>query len=368
VDIKTLLKTSVAAGALLAVAAPMQTAEAGSIAAANSKMDLKVGGRVIRGIMYLDDGNNSQLFHTRGRSADTEVYFSASGKLTESITVGALHREDMNEVGQPGFATGDGQETNGADADAQKYSYVYFKHKSLGTLTMGFQGEAGDGAVNIKKGGSIIGSPGLMTGTTQFTTGTAGYSGITANAQVSNLDPGSSNEIRYDSPSISGFTLALSQHTDSGWNAALRYAGTIAGISVSAGYHYLNESGGAANVHDWGGSIAAQHSSGLHASIADAHRRGAGLARTPDYRRYSGGYEASLSSLGKTDFAVQYFKGDDVAAAGRDGTELTIGVHQSLDAIGGKISLSYTKAELDDTTGTAYNDIDVIYLETQVNF
>jgi hypothetical protein len=369
VDIKTILKSSVAAGALVALAAPMQMAEAGSIAAGNSKIDLKVGGRVIRGVQYIDDGNNTNLFHTHGRSADTEIYFAVSGKLTESTTAGAVHRFDVNEVGNSSFSAAPGQnDTQAAAADAQKFSYVYFKHKSMGTLTMGFQGEAGDGAVNLKYGKALVGSPGLYTGNTTLTTGTAGTSTVTAGAQASNLDPGSSNEIRYDSPSISGFTLSGSQHSDGGFSTAVRYSGKIAGLSVKGAYHYNGESGGNDGSNYWGGSIAVQHSSGFHVAIADSHRRGEGLGRTPDYRRYSGGYEASMNSLGKTDFYVQYMKGEDIATAGTDGTEIVVGVTQGLDAIGGAIGLAYANVSVDDAAGTAYNDVDVVYLETQINF
>ena len=57
-----------------------------------------------------------------------------------------------------------------------------------------------------------------------------------------------------------------------------------------------------------------------------------------------------------------------VVTAGREGNEVIVGVTQGLDAIGGRVGLAYSTTEVEDNTGTTYQDVDVIYLETQVAF
>ena len=47
---------------------------------------------------------------------------------------------------------------------------------------------------------------------------------------------------------------------------------------------------------------------------------------------------------------------------------MVVGVTQGLDAIGGYVGLAYSTTEVEDNTGTTYQDVDVIYLETQVAF
>jgi hypothetical protein len=368
VDIKNLLKSSVAVGALVALAAPMQTAHAGSIAQAG-KLDLKVGGRIIRGIAYADDGDADHLFHVGGRSADTEIYFSVSGKLTESVTVGGQHRFDVNDPGGAYHLGTTGADTHSTTADGAKYSKVHFAHKSMGTIHMGYWSEAGDGAINLKYGSALVGSPGLISDDIQARTSANADAGFTAGSQVSNLDPGSENMLRYDSPSISGFKVALSTHDEGGWGSALRYSGSMSGINVKAAAHFTNDNGqGTAGGKSYGGSIAAQHASGLHVAGAYAITRTEGSGRKPNYNRISGGYEAKMNSLGKTDFYVQYMDTEDAVTAGRDGTEVNVGITQKLDAIGGAIGLVYSNLEVEDNTATEYQDVDVIYLETQVNF
>ena len=95
-NIKTTLKASVAAGALLALATPMQSAEAGTTAS-NGKFDVTWGARIHRALRHVDDGQHDGIFQTDGTSANSEVWVSGSGKLTEGITMGGLLRWDIGK-------------------------------------------------------------------------------------------------------------------------------------------------------------------------------------------------------------------------------------------------------------------------------
>lgn len=374
-DIKTLLKSSVAAGALLALAAPMHTAEAGGISGGNSKMDLKVGGRVLRGIAYADDGENTGVFHVGGRSADTELYFSASGKLTESVSVGAVYRMDVNESASTYSFGGANKKTNVAGNFGEKYSKIHFAHKSLGTLHMGNMEEAGDGATNLKFGMAISGTPGTFVGDIQPQLKSGGVSTATAKSRMSSLGGGRHNLVRYDSPTFAGFKVSLSEAGVNGTSTALRYSGAFAGVKVKAAGHWTKNEDHGDNI-SYGGSFAAQHSSGLHIAAAygtnkdDHDTKPDGVYDiNAQYRRLSGGYEAKVNSLGKTDFYVQWMNNSGVSVPGSRATELNFGATQSLDSIGGRIGLVYSNVSGKQGDGQrAVKDIDVVYMETQINF
>ena len=77
-DIKTILKTSVAAGALLAFAAPVSDAKAGNITNANSKATVSIGGRIHRSLVSVDDGAHEGFFHSDGTTGDSEMWLSGS--------------------------------------------------------------------------------------------------------------------------------------------------------------------------------------------------------------------------------------------------------------------------------------------------
>ena len=72
-NIKTTLKASVAAGALLALATPMQSAEAGAVNS-SAKFDVTWGARIHRAMRYVDDGHHDGMFNTDGTSANSEVW------------------------------------------------------------------------------------------------------------------------------------------------------------------------------------------------------------------------------------------------------------------------------------------------------
>ncbi len=363
-DIKSILKSSVAVGALVALAVPAQDAYAGSIKQAG-KLDLKVGGRVVKGIAHVDDGVNDHTFIPDGLSADTELYFSASGKLTEAVTAGLLYKLNVQQMGaEYEFSNDDGDETVTNTAQSVNKQNIYFKHSSMGTLSMGYMSQAGDGASNLKYGKALATTGGFAR-QTLLRDSTDATTTITAAGQISNLDQGDDNVIRYDSPSISGFTVAGSFHDDGGGAAALRYAGSMADINFGAAIAYRGGGTGTKNIH---GSVRAQHASGLHLAYGGGHQSVDGSGRSPKLMRLHGGFEASMNSLGKTDIYATYIDNEDVATAGRDGQEVIVGVTQGLDAIGGRVGLAYSTTEVEDNTGTTYQDVDVIYLETQVAF
>ena len=371
-DIKTTLKASVAAGALLALAAPMQTAEAGKLSAGNSKIDVTWGGRVHRAVRFVDDGAHDGLFQTDGTSSNSEVWFSGSGALTESVTMGALLRWDVGKNnGTVSFGRTTGDQTLADDAFTSKYETIYFKHKAMGTLTIGQWDQAAAGAPNLGyANGMGGGGGGTHAGGFEFTTTNGAFSGTTVGAVFSDIDPSfGNNVIRYDSPSFSGFGVAASLAGDSATSAKLSYSGSFSGVSVKAAIAYHNEEANG----DWDGimgSIAAKHSSGLSARFGYGKQENS-LAATlndPEYKVFGVGYAAKLSSLGTTTFAVNYHNTEDNTAVGDDAEDLTVSIVQSLDSVGGRIGIEYSRIEYTDSASNPYNDIDVVYFETGFNF
>jgi len=129
VDIKTILKTSVAAGALLAFAAPVSDVKAGNVTNANSKATVSIGGRIHRAITALDDGVHEELFHKDGTTGDSEMWLSGSGALTESITVKGSLRWDIAKAAVTcgfGSSANGGEAACGDAANGNKYENIAF--------------------------------------------------------------------------------------------------------------------------------------------------------------------------------------------------------------------------------------------------
>lgn len=372
-DIKTVLKSSVAAGALLALAVPVgNVADAAGLSASNGgKVDVKVGGRVGRSVMHVDDGVHDGLFHLDGRSTDSEWWITGSGKLTENVTMSGVFDMNATQAGDsPSFGTtsGTGDATTAAAAQSVDNQYVRFKHSSMGTITIGHTSEAGDGANNLAYGNSVHGAIGGSTSGFNFTTGAAGaFSADTSGSFVSNLDPGDSEEIRYDSPAINGFTLAASTHQDSSSAVALRYTGKLGGMDMKAAAHYLFNDG----KDTMGGSAAFKHASGFHFAAGYGKYSwdsDAGAGRSTNTIRLTAGYTMKANSLGATDLTVHYAETEDLGAYGDSGEWFEVGIDQTLDAVGGSIGIAYSRVEASDSANTDYNDLDAVVMETVFNF
>ncbi len=365
-EIKTVLKASVAAGALLALAAPVDAVAGGKVSAGNSKVDIKLAGRVHRSIHYIDDGSHDQVFQGAGISGNSEVWISGEGKLTESVSMGAYIRWDIaKNQNSHSFGSTTGAAASTTADDASKYEYVYFKSASMGTLSIGDIEPGGDGAIDVHYG-SFAGDSSAYLSAVDVTTSGGAFSGTEAASFVGTIDPGTdANRVRYDSPSFSGFSLHGDLEQGGGGSVAVKYSGTIAGLTVGAGATYEADGGGN-NIQ--GGSIRVKHSSGIHASVNYGKNNVENTNADPEYTRVVVGYDAKLNSLGNTNISLYWDKTEDETTKGNEGEAYGIGIGQSLDAVGGKIQLDYMTFDFSDAISTNYQDIDVVLLETSFNF
>jgi len=372
VDFKKHLTSTVAAGALLAFAAPVDVV-AGEANLGNDKVNVTLGGRIHRHIVHIDDGFRDGVFHGTGSSGDSELWLSGSGKLTENVTMGAYVRWDIAKQGQShSFGSTSGAQSSSDKANSHKYEYIYFKHGSMGTLTLGDADSGANGTMNGNYG-SFAADPGVSGSGTDLTTGSAGAFGAgEISAFIKYLDAGSdtNNRVVYASPSMGGFSLGADLEQGGGGGAGLKWAGTVSGISAKAGIGF--ENGGGGNELR-GASVALKHSSGMHVALNYGDMDvddGDESATTTDYEtmRIVAGYESSVSSLGKTNISVSYLEAEDVSGTGDEGESIQIAVNQALDSVGGKIILQYENLSFSDSAGTDINDMDIVLLETAFNF
>jgi len=370
VEFKKYLGTTVAATALLAFSAPID-ANAGSIAANNSKIDLKVGGRVHKTLTWADDGYRDGLFHTDGLTTNTEMWLSGSAKLTEAVTMGALQRWDLqNQNAKYNFDSSTGAKETTATTSTGKYSYVYFKHSSMGTLTIGDAEPGANGTMN-KHGGTFVADPGGGGSSVHFTTGSDGVgSGATIGDFLAYLDPGSdgNNRVVYNAPAMGGFSLGADFEQDGGGSVGVKWAGTVSGLTTAVGAGF--EADGSGNSKT-GGSVAVSHANGMHVAINyGEYDQDIETTTATDYdtMRIVAGYKTSVNSLGSTNISVSYLEADGVTGTGDEGESIQVGIGQALDAVGGNIKLTYDQISASDSAANDYNDIDVINLDFSFNF
>jgi len=367
VEIKTALKASVAAAALMAFTAPVDAVAGGKVSANNSKIDFKLGARVHRSITSIDDGTHSAVFQSDGISGNSEIWLSGSGKITESTTMGAYFRWDIPK-NEPSFSfgSGGGAGAYGAEAgSASKYEYVYIKNAAMGTLSFGDIEPGADGTMNTSYGaragddGASVSGIDVMTSAGAFTNDeSADYIGI--------IDPSAdATRIRYDSPSFAGLTLHGDVENAGGASYGAKWSGTMSGLTVKAGIGREHDGGGGQST---GFSVAVKHASGLHAAVNYGEFDNDGDNIDPEWRRAVIGYDAKMNSFGNTNISVFMSEKEDETAIGNEGEMLSVGVKQSLDSIGGAVVLQYDTYSFENLAAEDMSDIDALVFELQFNF
>ena len=371
-DFKKYLASTVAAGALLAFAAPVD-AVAGAVNNTNSKIALTIGGRVHKSLIHADDGFRDALFFVDGRSSNTEMWWSGSAKLTETVTMGAYQRWDVaNQGGSYSFGSGTGASPaiTAGTTEGGKYSYIYFKHASMGTLSFGDVESGANGTMN-GNGGGFSANPGVQASGMDITSGTESWAASDEISDFLTLADGGGdgqNRITYSSPSMGGFSFAGDVEQDGGGGIGVKWSGSVAGLTakITGG----SEWDGSAN-NLTGGAVVLSHSSGLHASVNHyKYDLDVETATATDYdgTTVSAGYKAKLNSLGSTNIAVSYHETDDKTGTGDEGESHRFGITQGLDAVGGNVKLMYETLSFSDSASTAYNDMDTLGMEISFNF
>lgn len=374
-NIKTTLKASVAAAALFAVAVPV--AEAGSISNSNG-MDVSISGHFNKAMIHIDNGEDAGTYQIDNGGSMSRARIVAKGKVNEALSVSGVF-----EWGMQASATGSIDPHDGASAGASngtesgtdnffglRHSYVSFAHKSMGSLAIGHTSEATDGITEYGGMGNIhYGTTSLFAGGASLVnSATKVRSNSGSSFQVS-ADGGRTSVIRYNTPSIAGITLGVSNSNEQNPAADAKFSGKFGGIGISAGIGYKN-TGASSTTQDaqWGGGIAVSHDSGLS---ADFNYSKLDLKSTAGYTPvgWSAGinYAADLSAMGTTTFRVAYIVGEDAAAKGDEYTGYVVGVEQGL-ASGVAVYGAFQLEENSQAAGVSYEDVTSIVAGTKVVF
>jgi hypothetical protein len=406
VNLKNTLKSSVAAAALFAVAAPV-TSEAGNIT--NGKTaKLAISGQVVKQVTNLDDGSSNKTFLTDGGQTSSRIRWVASAKLSDSVTVGGAIEMNTPQSDQAGLMRlgapgGNGAVTDNKSAWAMRHNYLYASSKEMGKLTLGMTSTAADGSSEASFTGTGIfaGSAGISAGQDTRFIDSSTSSALTESAHsvdkvISNLDhTGRADVIRYDAPAIMGLKLKTSWQHDGNWDVAAEYADKVEGVKLKMRAGYTGMAGNATKNHIATGSIALGLDSGFHVALAGGHENIGNVndgddliaanvspdtnndgINDPHFYAVTVGYNAKMFAPGTTAFAINYNETKNkVYVANQDdnkGTSLQFQAVQNFSSIGSAIGVEWAHYTYDSETGAGvantYDDIDAVTLSTVFKF
>jgi len=379
-SIKTTLKSSVAAAALFAVAAPVVSSPAEAGLNNGNDNTVEISGSINRSLIYVDNGISNEWVHSDGGTDNSRLRIVISGQMTESIKVGGLWEADLpHSQGQKSITTGitntSGTVTAGTDNGSfgLRKASIKFTHANLGSLSIGQDTVAAnnkpslDSTSNNNAGMSHGGSVMVYDKTA------AANTAHTAGTQFTSYFGGNKDRVRYDSPSVMNFIVSGSFSDDNYYDAGITYGREFGDITVALAAQFQHLAT-AAPTENYGGGIALKHTSGLSGGYHYGKEVGTSTGDTTTGIEGSSwgmevGYTTTeLSNLGATSFNVIYTEADETLTDNLEAENIGVHFSQSLPA-GINVYAAYEVASFDDnSTATALEDVTVFLVGTRLKF
>lgn len=308
----------------------------------NRKVSLTIAGHVHEGIMFWDDGGESNAYVVDVQNDQSNFSFSGDAAISPDVTAGfsiliRLQDSLSGEVSQD-------DDDTGLDPLLLWEANWFLESKSLGKVTVGLASRVSDGAPeqDLSETGlaGYVGAQDVGGGMALRRSADGALIDIGWGDLISHYNGDTANIVRYDTPTLAGFTLSASWGEDDIWDVGANYEGAFGNFQVAGAIAYT-EITDEDDSNIVVGSFALLHEpSGLNALIAAGRQSfdtaaldGDGVFRTPADATFiyaKLGWIANFTSLGHTAFFGEYGRFEDFASAGAD-----VGLIQQLDSTGG---------------------------------
>ena len=377
--------------------------EATTVRKGNRKVSLSLSGHVNTGVLFWDDGFESDAYVVTNNNSRSRFRMKGSAKMGGGWSAGFLIELGVNEStsSQVSQASDDGSQGVAIDV---RHNMWYIKGP-IGRISVGQTGQAVEGAAEVDLSGTGLSDyqgAGFLTSSFLFRrSGDNVLTDFTSGSVLKDHDGNRRDVVRYDTPSIAGFTLSASWGDDDEYDAALRFANEFGGVlRVAAAIGYLvddDDNGAKGDFDAILGSISVMHvPTGLNIGYRYVNRDFDGVS-TPD--ETSHGIKVGISqkffAAGKTSISGTYGWFDDTIAT-RDGTTLSltgatastvasseanywgVGIVQKIDAAAMELYAGYRHWTLDSfslvdgagaaVAGSEIQDFDTVIVGGRIRF
>jgi len=369
----------------------------------NRKVSLTISGFVTQQIMVWDNGTEDDAYvGSNVNDLSSRVNFDGSAKINSEWSAGysirisvmnsstTLASEDDDDIA-PGLVGVNNLDSSG-DRLYIEHNYLWVKNERLGKIGIGRQSQATDNISiqDVSGVASLFAANGVIFDG-MFISQIA-ENGPLAGARIpgiaisachsinfginSDCSGDRSDNIRYDSPTIAGFTLSASWGEDDFWDVALRYAGELGDFKVLAGVGYTWRTDDAADTGSntefnastdlIQGVISVMHTpTGLFVNVS-ALQEEIDIAGQPDNQQIyvKAGIRQKWNSLGATVLYGEYGLAEDAfnatfaTATGAIGSEFErygAGIVQEIDAAAMAVWVKWRRheGEIDTAAGTS---------------
>ncbi|MGB1548227.1 MAG: porin [Alphaproteobacteria bacterium] len=345
-----------------------------TVKSGNNKVSLTLKGQVNRGVLVVDDGAQSDVFHVDNDFSSTRIDIIGEVKPRNDLKVGALIEMEVQSNPSNKVVINQNKPASGTTL-TERIIDVYFDSKEFGRLTLGQGKMASDGTSEVDLSGTgviALSKVQELAADINFRQdNAAATAGPTIDAVYTNLDGlAREDRIRYDTPKFHGFQVSTAHADGSEFDVAVRHDDTFDGVKTAAAIAYSNSSA----VDDFkqvNGSVSVLFPVGLSLTFAagtqDPDASAAG-ADDPVFWWGKIGWQTKLfPELGKTYFSIDYGQSEDFSAQGDEFDSVGGAIVQKLDDWGMELFLSGRNYSLKQP-GVSYHDIFAFMSGARVKF
>jgi hypothetical protein len=336
----------------------------------SDKVGVQIYGQVNRGVLYVDDGNDSEFYHVDNDNSSTRLGINAKTRTGGDLEVGAkfevqFESNSSSEVSQTALSAG-------TDNFTKRHLDLFFESKRFGKLSMGQGDTASNGTSEVDLSGtSLIGYSDVETvaGGMFFFDATANILSTTAVGKVFNNMDGLSRKdrLRYDTHSFNGFVLSVSAVEEKAEDIALQYNKVFPGFKLSAAAAYANID--STPVDDQlNGSVSVLLNSGINATFAAGVQNMQASGRDDPIFYYAKlGYKWKHFDFGPTAGSFDFGTHNDVAINDDEANTFGLQFVQELTNWRTELYLGYRYFNL-ERNGTDFEDINAFFGGARIRF
>lgn len=385
--------------------------EATTVRKGNRKVSVKISGQVHRAIMFWDDGFDDNIFLTDQNDSSTRFRITGTATISPGRTAGFRMEYDLFGANSSDDvancrAAGNCRVVPNADTAAfvnlannsgvtstngnvgpefdNRWQEIWIKDDKLGKVSLGKGATATESTSEVDLSGTAVTSiwSGADFSYTAFrfrNSATGAATAVTHGGAWNNFDGGGrQSRIRYDTPTLGGFTFSTSYAADDYVDGAVRFKKEWNSVRCAAAFGIGHDT--RIDDHDiwrYNGSASCLHTpSGLNLTFAsgtddDSRRDGIVDADDAQFWYIKGGITRRWNSHGKTHIAVDYGVTENQLSSGTtDGESEIVGVAlvQKIDSAAMELYLAYRHAEYDDNTATSYEELDFVLAGARIKF
>ena len=322
-------------------------------------------GHLSFGILDYDDGVESRSYLVNNSNSTSRIGFNFDIPQPDGGNLRLNFETSFGLVSSAGVNVVDG---TGDAFDFDRTSLLRFeaiyRTAGLGTVSVGQGSMASDGAAGSDFSGTALvanSSISDLAGGQFFREASGAVSGVTIASASSNFNGGRRFRLRYDTPSFSGFEVAVAYGQeilrdgvdDDFYDIALGYSGEAGAFRTlgSLGYRWAGDDGFVL------GSFAVLHTpTGLNAAVAAGQQQDGA-----SYGYVKLGIAQDWFTIGSTALSVDFYSASDFVSEGSRTDSWSVAVVQTVEAANTEVFAVYRNHAFDET-GRNYRDGRAIFV------